>query len=215
MYTVSRQMSTASPLPNSRERQRANYGRSPDNREHSEPIMRAQLNISLLTREGRDEPITAPAPLLFWHTMCTNTNRTEHIGTVSDRPRILYDPIGFLTLFEGHTVEDSIRNIADSMKTGLLAGLGACVITREKAEAAVNRLAERGKLAADDAQKLVDDLVSSGREQADDVRGKVRASLGKALGSADIARSKQVKDIAKRLEKVEQRITMIENMLEK
>lgn len=111
-------------------------------------------------------------------------------------------------------MEDSISAFISGLKTAVLSGLGAGVVTKEKAEQAVNRLVEQGRLAADDAQKLVNELIESGSKQADDVADRIKDSIDKAFSSAGIARAKDAESIKERLEKAEQRITVLEDIID-
>jgi polyhydroxyalkanoate synthesis regulator phasin len=89
------------------------------------------------------------------------------------------------------------------------------VITKEKADEAVSRLVEQGKLTADEAEQLVSELLKSGSQQWEKVQANVNEALSKALNSADIARRQDVEVILQRLEKAEQRIAMLEDAMER
>lgn len=101
----------------------------------------------------------------------------------------------------------------DLIRKSLLAGLGAGVITREKAEESVNRLVEQGKLSREEANEFVDKLLNSGNKQWDEIQDGLMKSIHEALDNADVARGKDLKDLAHRVENIEQRLTMLENRL--
>ncbi|MFW6169858.1 MAG: phasin family protein [Planctomycetota bacterium] len=100
------------------------------------------------------------------------------------------------------------------IRTSVLAGLGAGVITKEKAEEVTNRLVEQGKLTADEGRQLVSDLLKSGGRQWDDFQAGLREAVRKSLESANVARAQDLKEITQRLEKIEQRISMFEDAIE-
>ena len=103
----------------------------------------------------------------------------------------------------------------ETIRSTLLLGLGAGVITKEKAEQAVRGLVERGKLTKEEAEQLVTDLVSSGSQQWIEVQSGIRDSVRSMLDSADVARAKDVEQLSRQLENAEQRISMLEDSLRK
>jgi polyhydroxyalkanoate synthesis regulator phasin len=100
------------------------------------------------------------------------------------------------------------------IRTTLLAGLGAGVITKEKADEAVGELVQQGKLRAEEAEQVVGKLLASGSQQWEDVQAGLSGVFRDALNAADVARAKEVKGFAQRLEKAEQRIAMLEDAIE-
>jgi polyhydroxyalkanoate synthesis regulator phasin len=96
------------------------------------------------------------------------------------------------------------------IRKSLLAGLGAGVITKERAEEAIKELVEQGKLKAEDSKQLVDKLLGSGTQQWEEVQAGVTEAVRKALDSADVARGSQVETLTRRLESLEQRLNLVE-----
>jgi polyhydroxyalkanoate synthesis regulator phasin len=96
------------------------------------------------------------------------------------------------------------------IRKSLLAGLGAGVITKERAEEAIKELVEQGKLKAEDSKQLVDKLLGSGTQQWEEVQAGVTEAVRKALDSADVARGSQVEALTRRLESLEQRLNLVE-----
>lgn len=99
------------------------------------------------------------------------------------------------------------------IRSTLLMGLGAGVITKEKAEQAVRGLVEQGKLSKEEAERLASELVASGNEQLHEVQAGLRDSVRGMLDSADIARAGDVDRIARGLENLSQRVSMLEDAL--
>jgi polyhydroxyalkanoate synthesis regulator phasin len=62
----------------------------------------------------------------------------------------------------------------DAIRKTLLAGLGAAVITKEKAEAVLSDLVKQGKINSADARIMADKIVEQGRREFDEMGGKVR-----------------------------------------
>jgi polyhydroxyalkanoate synthesis regulator phasin len=50
-------------------------------------------------------------------------------------------------------------SLIEMIRKSLLASLGAAVVTKEKVEAATQRLVEDGKISRDEAEKLANELV--------------------------------------------------------
>ena len=97
------------------------------------------------------------------------------------------------------------------MRQILLAGLGAGVITKEKAKEAVSELVEQGRLTVEEAERLVERLVESGGQQWEDTRTDFRQLLSRAAETATVARRSDLDELGARLRNVEQRLTMLEN----
>jgi len=105
--------------------------------------------------------------------------------------------------------------VLEMIRTTVLAGLGAGVITREKAEEAVKRLVDEGKVTADEAKQLVKDLLESGSRQWQEVQDGLSDAVRQALDAMDLPRKPEVAELATRLEKAEQRIAMLESELDR
>ncbi len=99
----------------------------------------------------------------------------------------------------------------EAIRSVLLAGLGAGVITREAAERASRRLVEEGKLTADEAAELVARLLDSGLSQWREAQEGLARELGKAVDRIDVARRSEVEPLVRRIEALEQRVSMLED----
>ncbi len=99
------------------------------------------------------------------------------------------------------------------IRSTLLLGLGAGVITKEKADQAVRGFVDQGKLTKEEAEKLVEELVSSGSQQWEETQAGLRDTIRGLLDSADVARAHDVDRLSRQLENAEQRISMLEDQL--
>ena len=99
------------------------------------------------------------------------------------------------------------------IKKSILAGLGAGIITKEKAEEAAQKLVEQGKLTADDAKQLADRLLESGGQQWEELQAGITDTVRKSLSSANVARAADLASLVERLEKIERRVSMLENSI--
>jgi polyhydroxyalkanoate synthesis regulator phasin len=93
----------------------------------------------------------------------------------------------------------------------LLAGLGAGVITKEKAQQAAQELVDEGKLAADDAKQFVDRLLEGANQQREEIQAGIRDAVHKALDSADVARAQDLQVIKQQLADLELRLAALES----
>lgn len=59
----------------------------------------------------------------------------------------------------------------DLIKKGMLASVGAAVVTKEGAEKALNELVEKGKISTGEAREAADKIVEQGREEFEKTRG--------------------------------------------
>lgn len=99
------------------------------------------------------------------------------------------------------------------IKKSILAGLGAGIITKEKAEEAAQRLVEQGKLTADEAKQLVDRLLESGGQQWEELQAGITDTIRKSLSSANVARVADLASLVEQLENIERRVSMLENSI--
>ena len=67
--------------------------------------------------------------------------------------------------------------VFEVMRKLMLAGFGAFALTREEAEALLNRLVERGEIAQKDAQRIMDETMSRFRTTAQPEAAKVEQTL--------------------------------------
>ncbi len=99
------------------------------------------------------------------------------------------------------------------IKKSILAGLGAGIITKEKADEAAQRLVEQGKLTADEAKQLVDRLLESGGQQWEELQAGITDTIRKSLSSANVARTADLASLVEQLENIERRVSMLENSI--
>jgi polyhydroxyalkanoate synthesis regulator phasin len=97
------------------------------------------------------------------------------------------------------------------IRKSLLAGLGAGVITKEKAQQTVQELVDEGKLAADDAKQLVDRMLADANKQRESIQAGIREAVRKALDSADVARAQDLQVIKQQLADLELRLATQES----
>ncbi len=102
-----------------------------------------------------------------------------------------------------------VRMLED-IKKGLMTGLGAVVLTREKIETVCRRLVDEAKISQEEAQKLADDLYRAGERQWGDFEKIIRDSVRSAMSTLDIGSDDDLKVLKSKVENIEKRVTMLE-----
>ena len=98
------------------------------------------------------------------------------------------------------------------IRKGLIASLGAVVLTREKIETVCRKFVEDTKMSKDDAQKLVDELYQAGERQWGDFEKIFKDAVRAAMESLDIGSSNDLKLLKARLDNIEKRLTLLEEI---
>lgn len=94
------------------------------------------------------------------------------------------------------------------IRKGLLASLGAALVTKEKVEAATKKWVDEGKISTDEADRLAQDLVESGQKQWEEIQSKISETVRKTLENLDIATRKDIDILATRIDEIEKKISV-------
>jgi polyhydroxyalkanoate synthesis regulator phasin len=98
------------------------------------------------------------------------------------------------------------------IRKGLMAGLGAVVLTREKIETVCRRFGEESKMSKADVQKLADELYHAGERQWGDIEKMFKDAVRGTMDSLDIGSSHDLKMLNDKLENIEKRLTLLESI---
>ena len=90
----------------------------------------------------------------------------------------------------------------DLFKKGVLLGLGAVTITKEKAEQIVDELIKKGEVAKDKRPQAVQDLLNKAEEQEKALFDKITAEVNKALAKLDIPTKEDLKKLEKKIDEL-------------
>ena len=101
----------------------------------------------------------------------------------------------------------SLRELVEEV---LLAGLGAAAFTREKAEALVGDLVERGKVSREYAQHLVDELVGSSRSNGRRLTDRAAVTLSGLFRDLGLVTERQHAELELRVAQLEHRLRLLE-----
>ncbi len=92
--------------------------------------------------------------------------------------------------------------MSDLIKKTILAGMGALVLTREKAEEVAKDLVKRGELTKKDQEKFVKDLVKKGNEGKKEVENKIEEITKKTLVKLNIPSRKELERLEQKINKL-------------
>ena len=96
------------------------------------------------------------------------------------------------------------------IRKGLMTGLGAVVLTREKIETVCRKFVDDTKMSKEDAQKLADDLYQAGERQWGDFEKMFKDAVHGTMESFDIGSSNDLKLLKQKLDNIEKRLTLLE-----
>jgi polyhydroxyalkanoate synthesis regulator phasin len=100
----------------------------------------------------------------------------------------------------------------DDIKKGIFTGLGVVLLTKEKVEEISRKMVDDAKLSKDDARKLQQELLSSGERQWEQIAESLTEAVKKGLKGLDIGSGKDVDELGKRVENLEKRIALLEEI---
>ena len=94
----------------------------------------------------------------------------------------------------------------DALKKTVLAGIGATVITAEKAEKALKEFVDKGKISAEDARKMAEKLAEDGKTEYEAARVQIQGIFSDFLKKAKMVSEDDYKSL-------EERVTVLEEKL--
>ena len=103
--------------------------------------------------------------------------------------------------------------MARLIERGLLTTFGAVLFLQEKAGEAVRDMIERGRLAPEEGRRFLEDLTTRLEQDAEDIRARVERETEDRISSAGVATERDLKDLRRRLAKIENQLEEISNRL--
>jgi polyhydroxyalkanoate synthesis regulator phasin len=98
------------------------------------------------------------------------------------------------------------------IRKGLMTGLGAVVLTREKIETVIRRFSEETQISKEEAQKLADELYWAGERQWGDFGKLFKDAFRSTMETLDIGSSNDLKLLKDKLDNIEKRLTLLESV---
>lgn len=96
-------------------------------------------------------------------------------------------------------------SLRELMERGLLAGIGMLSLTREKAQAMVDEMVNRGEVKRDESKGLVDRLVQRGHDERSSFRKLFRDEMGRAAHDLNLATKDDLQALEKKIEALNQK----------
>jgi len=93
----------------------------------------------------------------------------------------------------------------DAIKKTLLAGVGAAVITKEKAEVAFGDFVKQGKVSAEDARVMAHKLAQQGRHEFKAVSREIEKKVRSLAEVSDAAARERITELEARLKALEKK----------
>lgn len=94
----------------------------------------------------------------------------------------------------------------DEIKKGLLSGLGAVFLTKDKIERITRSMVEEAKLSKEDAQNLKEDLYKTGEKEWSELEEFFSGIIKKIMQGLDLSSRKEMDELKKRVEELEKRL---------
>ena len=101
----------------------------------------------------------------------------------------------------------------EEIRKGLFSGLGAVLLTKEKAEEVTRKLVDEAKISKEDAEKLVDELFETGTRKWSEMESSFSKALRKGIDNLDIASRKELHGLKSKVGKLEKRVKTLEQSI--
>ncbi|MCX5781017.1 MAG: hypothetical protein NTV45_09400 [Firmicutes bacterium] len=85
-------------------------------------------------------------------------------------------------------------------------GLGAISLTKEKAEAFIDELVERGEISKEDAKQTLDDVMKKGEEHKEEFRTMIREEIDSWRSKFGVVSKAEYDKLAERIKELESKL---------
>ncbi|MCK4809860.1 MAG: phasin family protein [Candidatus Omnitrophica bacterium] len=85
-------------------------------------------------------------------------------------------------------------------------GLGALVITKEKAEEVVNELVKKGEVGQDEGKELINELIEKGEKSKKEIEEQIEKMVKGVLEKLDISAKKEIKELKSEIEELKKKL---------
>jgi polyhydroxyalkanoate synthesis regulator phasin len=94
----------------------------------------------------------------------------------------------------------------DEIKKGLLSGLGAVFLTKDKIERITRTMVDEAKMSKEDAQNLKEDLYKTGEKEWSELEEFFSGIIKKIMQGLDLCSRKEMDELKSRVEELEKRV---------
>ncbi|MFO7605248.1 MAG: phasin family protein [Desulfurivibrionaceae bacterium] len=98
----------------------------------------------------------------------------------------------------------------ETIKKGLLTGLGIVLITKERLDKKVEKLVQEGKLSQAEAEQMLNDLLKSGEDYWDAVEVRIKDNVQQSLENLDLCTKKDLLKLQEEIKRLQERVTELE-----
>lgn len=91
----------------------------------------------------------------------------------------------------------------DLIKKGMLAAVGAAVVTKEQAQGLLNEFVEKGKITAGEAQEMATKIADSGKAEFEKAKKELSGRLDELLQGGVVATRAEIEALEKRVAALE------------
>ena len=96
--------------------------------------------------------------------------------------------------------------MVDLVKKVFSLGLGALVVTKEKAEEVVAELAKKGEVGQEEGEKLVKELIKRGKEGKKEIEVQIEKMIKGVTKKLDLPTHKEVKELKTEIEQLKKKL---------
>jgi len=96
--------------------------------------------------------------------------------------------------------------MSDLLRKGILLGLGAASLTKEKVDNFVNELVDKGEISKDKSSELLQELLNLVREQEGKIDKKINDEVNNLLKKLDIPSKSDIKKLEKKIDLLTKKI---------
>lgn len=88
----------------------------------------------------------------------------------------------------------------------MLAGFGAMVMTKEKADDIVGELIAKGEVSRDEAMTVVESLMEKGKKEKNNILNQIRGEVRKVIEDMGVPAREEYDELKKRIQVLEEKI---------
>ncbi|MDR6227411.1 phasin family protein [Desmospora profundinema] len=95
----------------------------------------------------------------------------------------------------------------DWMKKGVAAGLGLAIISKERAEKAIQELVKKGEMTPKASRELLDQLITRGEQEQKILEESIQEHVGKTLRDWNVATQEDIRRLEQHIHVLESRLS--------
>lgn len=85
-------------------------------------------------------------------------------------------------------------------------GLGALVITKEKAEEVVNELVKKGEVGQEEGKELISKLIEKGEKSKKEIENQIEKTVRNVVEKLDISTKKEIEELKSEIEELKKKL---------